>query len=50
MNVYELLYLEISNPNPKEICQWLHLKWQPSQGKKIITDDGIRIELADQNS
>ena len=41
MNVSELLYLEISNPNPKEICQWLHLKWQPSPGKKIIADDGI---------
>ncbi len=49
MNVSELLYLEIPNPNPQEICQWLQTKWQPSQGKKIITEDGIRLELADNH-
>ena len=49
MNLCELLYLEISQPNPQEVLQWLHLKWQPSQGKKIITDDGIRLEFADNH-
>ncbi len=49
MKLSELLYLEISNPNPEEVCQWLHQSWQPSQGKKMATDNGIKIELADNH-
>lgn len=49
MNLTEILYLEISNPNPQVICQWLQDTWKPSQGKKVNTPDGIRIELGDNH-
>ncbi|BAQ65387.1 NAD(P)/FAD-dependent oxidoreductase [Geminocystis sp. NIES-3709] len=49
MKLAEVLYLEISNPNPQIICDWLQNIWQPSQGKKINTPDGIRLELADNH-
>jgi lycopene cyclase CruA len=47
MKLTEILYLEIPNPNPSLICDWLQNTWQPFQGKKINTPDGIRLELAD---
>ena len=49
MKINEVLYLEIPNPNPQIICDWLQNIWQPSQGKKINTVDGIRLELADNH-
>ncbi len=49
MKINEVLYLEIPNPNPQIICDWLQNIWQPSQGKKINTADGIRLELADNH-
>ncbi|MBL1208429.1 flavin-dependent dehydrogenase [Geminocystis sp. GBBB08] len=49
MKLTEILYLEIPNPNPQLICDWLHNTWQPSQGKKVNTRDGIRLELADNH-
>lgn len=47
MKITELLYLEISNPNPQVTIDWLQQQWQPSLGKKIKTIDGIRLELAE---
>jgi lycopene cyclase CruA len=49
MKLTEILYLEIPNPHPQIICDWLHNTWQPSQGKKINTPNGIRLELADNH-
>lgn len=49
MKLSEILYLEIPNPNPQIICDWLQNTWQPSQGKKIHTPDGIQLELADNH-
>ncbi|BAQ60392.1 lycopene cyclase [Geminocystis sp. NIES-3708] len=49
MKLKEILYLEIPNPNSQLICDWLQEIWQPSQGKKIKTPDGIRLELADNH-
>lgn len=49
MKLTEILYLEIPNPNPLLICDWLQNTWQPFQGKKINTPDGIRLELADNH-
>lgn len=34
MKVTEILYIEVSQPNPNIVCQWLHNTWQPSVGKK----------------
>lgn len=49
MKVTEILYIEVSQPNPNIVCQWLHNTWQPSVGKKVNTSDGIRLELADNH-
>lgn len=49
MNLTEILYLEIPNPNPEIVCHWLQNTWQPSQGKKNNTTDGIVLELADNH-
>lgn len=49
MKLKEILYLEIPNPNPQIICDWLQNIWQPSQGKKINTPDGIQLKLADNH-
>lgn len=49
MNINELLYLEIPNPKPELICHWLQDIWQPSQGKKINTPDGVCLKLADNH-
>ena len=46
----ELTYLEIPTPDLTEVKQWLQNSWQPSSGKKIITPDGIKIELELPNS
>lgn len=48
MKIIELLYLEISNPNPQIIIDWLQQQWQPFLGKKINTNDGIILELNDE--
>jgi len=49
MKVTEILYIEVSQPNPNIVCQWLHNTWQPRVGKKVNTSDGIRLELADNH-
>lgn len=49
MKVTEILYIEVSQPNPDVVCNWLHQTWQPTIGKKINTPDGIRVELADNH-
>lgn len=49
MNLTEILYLEIPHPHPEIVCHWLQNTWQPSQGTKNNTTDGIVIKLADNH-
>jgi lycopene cyclase CruA len=42
----ELLYLEIPTPHIEEVKLWLQQQWQGLAGEKIITPDGIRLQLA----
>ncbi|HLO51759.1 MAG TPA: flavin-dependent dehydrogenase [Kamptonema sp.] len=41
----ELLYLEIPTPQTESVCNWLQQKFEPGEGKKIITPDGFRLIL-----
>lgn len=39
----EILYIEVPTPDIAAVRLWLQEKWQPSQGKKISTSNGIRL-------
>ncbi|MEA5509124.1 flavin-dependent dehydrogenase [Crocosphaera sp. UHCC 0190] len=46
----EILYLEVPTPDTPLVCRWLQQQWTPVVGKKIITPDGIRLQVVDQSS
>jgi len=46
----ELIYTEIPTPDLKAVQNWLQKTWQPSQGKKVSTPDGIRIQFEQTDS
>ncbi len=50
MQIQQLLYAEIPNPQTAEVCLWLQEKWQPPAGRKIKTPDGIRLEFSGEGS
>ena len=41
----ELLYTEIPTSNTKAVKDWLKNTWQPKQGQKVVTLDGIRLKF-----
>lgn len=41
----EILYVEVPTPDTDAVCIWLQEDWQPNKGKKIITPDGIRLQV-----
>ena len=41
----ELLYTEIPTSNIEAVKDWLKNAWQPKQGQKVITSDGIRLQF-----
>ncbi len=45
MKVKEIIYREIPTIDKEIVLDWLQQEWRPSAGKKMITPDGIRIEL-----
>lgn len=49
MDVKPLLYIEIPRPNTESVLNWLQQSWQPSIGEKVITNDGLRIQLTPQS-
>ncbi|MGY6530983.1 MAG: flavin-dependent dehydrogenase [Cyanobacterium sp.] len=49
MDVKPLLYIEIPHPKTQEVLEWLQKSWQPSIGEKILTQDGLRIELGENS-
>lgn len=46
----ELLYLEVPSPETTEVLHWLQQDWQPPQGKKTLTPDGIRLDFPETGS
>ncbi|ACB52774.1 unknown [Crocosphaera subtropica ATCC 51142] len=46
----EITYLEIPNPNTREVCHWLQESWTPIIGKKKITPDGVRLQVVSEIS
>ncbi len=46
----ELIYTEIPTPDTKAVHNWLKNIWQPKQGKKFVTPDGIRLQFETGNS
>jgi len=45
MDVKPLLYLEVPDPDTQEVCRWLQEVWQPNEGTKVKTKDGVRLQL-----
>lgn len=41
----ELFYVEIPTPDTGSVCTWLQQEWELQLGKKMITPDGIRLQL-----
>ena len=41
----ELLYTEIPTSNIEAVKNWLKNTWQPKQGQKVVTPDGIRLQF-----
>ncbi|MBE9129238.1 MULTISPECIES: NAD(P)/FAD-dependent oxidoreductase [unclassified Coleofasciculus] len=41
----ELIYVELPTPDTAAVCTWLQQEWHCELGKKIITPDGIRVQL-----
>ncbi|GFE68179.1 flavin-dependent dehydrogenase [Chroococcus sp. FPU101] len=46
----EIIYKEIPTPNTEVICQWLQQQWQPKTGLRIVTPNGIRLQLSQNTS
>jgi lycopene cyclase CruA len=41
----ELIYIEIPTPNTEAVKSWLQNIWQPPQGKKNLTSEGILLDF-----
>lgn len=41
----EILYLEVPTPDTAAVRTWLQHQYCPSQGRTVVTPDGIRLEL-----
>jgi len=41
----EILYLEVPTAETEAVCTWLQQQFDPSIGTKVITPDGIRVQL-----
>lgn len=41
----EILYVEVPTPDTDAVCIWLQQDWQPERGKKIITPNGVRLQV-----
>lgn len=50
MDMKEILYLEIPNPDTHSVCTWLQQTFNPGVGEKMITPDGFRLKFPQQGS
>lgn len=50
MDMKEILYLEIPNPDTHSVCTWLQQTFNPGVGEKTITPDGFRLKFPQQGS
>ncbi|WP_267382849.1 NAD(P)/FAD-dependent oxidoreductase [Cyanobacterium sp. uoEpiScrs1] len=41
----EILYLEIPTPHTNIVSSWLQNKWTPQVGRKVITSQGVRLQV-----
>lgn len=41
----QIIYVEIPAPDTTTVCTWLQQEWQPELGEKIITPDGLLLQL-----
>ncbi len=48
MNIEEILYIEVPTHNTDRVRNWLQQQWQPSVGKKILTPDGVRLQVREE--
>jgi lycopene cyclase CruA len=46
----EILYIEVPTPDTVSVCTWLQQEWQPLVGQKIVTPDGIRLQISQDPS
>ena len=46
----QILYLEIPTPETQIVSEWLQKQWQPCQGTKVITPDGIRLQASSETT
>ena len=46
----QILYLEIPTPDTQVVTEWLQKQWQPCQGNKVITPDGIRLQTSSETT
>lgn len=46
----EILYREIPTPDTDAVCHWLQQQWQPQTGLRIVTINGIRLQLSKNTS
>ena len=46
----QILYLEIPTPETQVVTEWLQKQWQPCQGNKVITPDGIRLQASSETT
>ncbi|HLP89006.1 MAG TPA: flavin-dependent dehydrogenase [Nostocaceae cyanobacterium] len=46
----EILYLEIPTPDTAAVRRWLQIDFAPEQGEKILTSQGFRLRVPDQNT
>ena len=45
----EILYTEVPTPDIAAVRLWLKEKWQSSQGKKVLTPNGIRLYFSPES-
>ncbi|OKH17815.1 NAD(P)/FAD-dependent oxidoreductase [[Limnothrix rosea] IAM M-220] len=41
----ELLYIEVPTPQIEKVCEWLQNAWQPTDGDKVMTPDGVVLDI-----
>ena len=46
----EILYLEVPTPNLEAVCTWLQQDFEPPIGTKLISPDGILVQLPETPS
>lgn len=46
----EILYIEIPTPDTVAVFRWLQTEFEPGMGQKVITPEGIRLQIPQHNA